>query len=479
MYYTVATKVAALLPSTAAAGDYDVRVIYNGQTSAPRRVKVVERNFGFATQTADGAGPAQATYSGRDLNRFTTGNIADWTTRPAKIGDAVVLWGTGLGADATSDTEGGTSGDQSGAAQVRVIVGGIEVTPGYAGRSGGSPGLDQINFTVPANVDRGCFVSVQVRAGGRLSNLGSLAIAETGQSACSYPSLSETQLAKLDAGGTLTIGLLTLSKTSMRLEVPELGAMELNSESVGGAFAKYNASTIGSASFSALQVGACYVYRAQGTSEEISMGIPATALDAGAQLTLNGPNASNKAVPRVGQTKTYAETLYSSGFGGFGGSGSPTLAQGTYTIAGTGGTDVGAFSAQLAVPGSFTWANQSSLPDPISRGTGLSVSWTGGSTGLVLIFGMGGIRTGGTEENPVLDASVFTCTAPASAGNFTVPTGVLQQLPATTNGMLSVMAVPDASKGQGTFTAPLTAGGNLDQGFFTYSIGGLKTTGWN
>jgi uncharacterized protein (TIGR03437 family) len=97
LWYTLAGQVAGLLPSTPAAGDYDVRVVYNGQTSAPRRVKVVERNFGFATQSQNGSGPAQATYGGLDLNRFTTGTIGQWSVRPAKAGDRVDLWGTGLG----------------------------------------------------------------------------------------------------------------------------------------------------------------------------------------------------------------------------------------------------------------------------------------------------------------------------------------------------------------------------------------------
>lgn len=80
IWYTVATQVAGLLPSSTLAGDYDVRVIYNGQPSAPRRVRVVDRNFGFATVAQNGAGPAQATNAslndGISLVRFTSGTIS-------------------------------------------------------------------------------------------------------------------------------------------------------------------------------------------------------------------------------------------------------------------------------------------------------------------------------------------------------------------------------------------------------------------
>ena len=41
MVYTLAGQIAALLPSSAAPGRYDVKVTYNGQTSAARSVDVV------------------------------------------------------------------------------------------------------------------------------------------------------------------------------------------------------------------------------------------------------------------------------------------------------------------------------------------------------------------------------------------------------------------------------------------------------
>jgi len=487
LWYTSAGQLAGLLPSTAAAGDYDVRVTYNGQASAPRRVKVVDRNFGFATQAQNGAGPAQATYGGLDLNRFTTGKLAQWSTRPAKPSDAMVLWGTGIGADLNSDLTGASSGDQTAAAQVRVVVGGTEVTPAYAGRSSGSPGLDQINFTVPPSVATGCFVSLQVRAGGRTSNLGSIAVADPGKTSCTHPTLSDAQLSKLDQGGSLVVGSLSLSKTSTKMTIPGFGSITSDSESASGSFGKYGVDTVGSANFSVMQVGACFVVKRVGTTDQIMLGAAPTALDAGAQLTLNGPNASSKAMPRQQDTKTYSLTLYSSGLGGLGASGSPTLTQGTYTIAGTGGPDIGAFTASVNLPGNLTWSNRDTIADPIPRGSDLNITWTGGSTGLVTIAGMALAQTGGTLQDAIYSGTLFTCTAQASAGSFTVPSSVLQQLPVVSGdmtsgsfGILSVVAAPDSTKGQGVFPAPLAAGGTMiDQGYFSYSVGGAKMTGYN
>ncbi|MBI2687631.1 MAG: hypothetical protein HYX27_15070 [Acidobacteria bacterium] len=491
LWYTLAGQLAGLIPSTAAAGAYDVRVIYNGQTSAPRRVNVVERNFGFATVTQDGNGPAQATNAslngGVSLVRFTTGSISfsgrEWQYRPAYPGETLILWGTGIGADAQSDVNGGASGDQTAAGNIRVIVGTTEITPAYAGRSNGSPGLDQINFTLPASVSLGCTTSLSVRAGGRTSNLGSIAIAAAGAAQCTHPTLTLSQLTRLDQGGKLTAGSLGISKVVTKLNVPGFGSFDQTSESVSGAFSRYGVSQIADANFSLTQVNNCYVYRRVGDQASILTGSPAEALNAGAALTLNGPGASNKSVPF--QSGAYTSLLYNSGVAGFGGSGTPTLAQGQYTMTGPGGPDIGSFTASINFPGSFTWTNEASIPAVVPRAQNLTVTWTGGGDGFVGITGSAGSQVGGTQTNPILDVAVFYCVAPASAGTFTVPSSILQQLPVVSGdvtsgaiGLLSVLATADPTK-QGSFTAPLTAGGNVDFAFFTYINGTTKTVGYN
>jgi len=484
MYYTLATQAAGMLPSSTPTGAYDVKVTYNQKTSTASRVNVVERNFGFATQASNGQGPAQATYGGYDLNRFTTGTLGQWSLRPAKPGDAMVLWGTGIGADTASDSTGGSSGDQTAAGQVQVIVGGIAVTPGYAGRSYGSPGLDQINFTVPSTVTPSCFVSLQVSAGGRLSNLGSIAIAAGGQTACSSPTLTQAQLQKLDTGGAVIIGSLHLGKTTTTLTASGLSATT-QSELVDGWFGKYTVDTIGTADFTLDQSGACFLIQRTGTVDQIGFGLAQAPLDAGTKLTLNGPNAVNTAIARQADG-SYGSTLYSSGLMGVGAAGSPTLAQGAYTLSGTGGADVGAFSATVNLPGDFTWTNKNSMPNSIPRAQPLNLTWTGAAGGLVTIAGSAMTQVTGSYTNGIYSATIFNCTVPAAAGNFTVPSSVLQQLPAVSGdatgssfGILSLIASPDATKGQGTFTAPLSSGGTLDQGILSYGVTFTKTTGYN
>lgn len=173
-------QLAGLLPSTTTIGAYDLRVSNGANTSVPFRVNVVARKPGIITADGSGSGEAQATLGGELIlaRRANQGMIGPFDTRPARPGERVDLWGTGLGADVASDT-GGTSGDQTSAGAIRVIVNGIEVTPLYAGRSQGFPGLDQIVFTIPPSVTPGCTVTIQVRAGGVLSNLVAIAVSST------------------------------------------------------------------------------------------------------------------------------------------------------------------------------------------------------------------------------------------------------------------------------------------------------------
>jgi len=493
MYYTLSTQVAGMIPSSTPTGAYNVTVTYNGETSSPVTVNVVAHNFGFATQTSNGQGPAQATYGGYNLNRFTSGNIDQWSIRPAQPGDTMVLWGTGLGPDPASDTAGGSSGDQTVSAQVSVIVQGIPVTPAYAGRSSGSPGLDQINFTVPSNVTPSCFVSLQVSAGGRISNFGSIAVATAGQTACTSPVLTEAQLHTLDLGGTLTAGVIQLGQGNATFldtfDVTESSRTDM----VAGWFGTYRVDELANSNLAVLQPGACFLMQRAGTSDALGFGSPpAGTLDAGAQLTLSGPNASGTAIPLttvdtyLGQTtEAYLEELYSSGLDGSGALGSPTLTAGTYSVAGTGGADVGAFSSSVTLPGDFAWTNQSSIPNPIPRSTPLTVTWRGNEGGSVVVLGGDLTRLGGSGSSTTFSVYGFVCTAEASAGALTVPANILRQVTAVganaknpTFGMLFVIAAPAVGNGQTGFTVPLSAGGTI-QVALGYEVAFDTTIGYN
>jgi uncharacterized protein (TIGR03437 family) len=490
MVYTTKNQVAGLLPSSTAPGDYDVRVTYNGQTSAPGRVKVVERSFGIVSADSSGSGQAQAqdyrSATEWDLNRYAKGMLANLTTSPAGPGHVIVLWGTGLGADLASDS-GGTSGDRTASAQVKVIVGSKEITPAYAGRARDLPGTDQINFTLPPDTETGCSVPVQVRAGATVSNTVTLAIVPGSQDVCQHPFLSAEVLRRLSAGGNTVLGSFALTKQTVSISFAGL-SLDTSIEAVGGSFARYGVGNLSQFGVSPSQLGACQVFQLHGSENDLLLGltsapVAAVALDAGNQLTLNGPNANGIAVPR-GEKNSYSKTLVEPSLPGLpgGGGGSAVIAAGTYTLAGTGGTDIGAFNAEVTVPATIEWANSKDISTVI-RSQPLNVTWTGAASGVVTITGVSASTADASSANPIYDGSIFVCYANGSAGSFSVPSSILSQLPPatltttltslTSVGLLGIQLSSPASSG--TFSAPLTVGGSIDYGSFGFSVGVNKT----
>jgi hypothetical protein len=425
------------------------------------------------------------------LNRFTTGSVSGITYSPAKPGQTLVLWGTGLGPVSVPDNQAPGAQDLRGQVTIAVNIGGVDITPVYAGRSPSLPGADQINLVLPANVATGCTVPVFVKVGSQTSNVTTMAIATSSANACVDPNYNSTILERLDRGGNLVGGSFTLSSLATTISVPVLGTLTTNTENISGAFSRYSADQVEDSRSAVAQIGSCYVIRRIATQSGLLTGTSPAPLDAGATLTLNGPNVSNKAVDRQ-QGNTYSASLSSSSTGlpgGItipnlgGGNTAATIAAGTYTLRGTGGADIGAFTASVTIGAPL---RVGSIADNIPRSSPLTVTWTGGGSGeVVSISGTSGTTVSGSNpNNPVYDAGVFICTANASAGTFTVPTAVLSQLPATPPGGLTsgtgvgamvVSSTTNVTPTNGTFTAPLTAGGNIDSGFFISTVGALKT----
>jgi hypothetical protein len=90
------------------------------------------------------------------------------------------------------------------------------------------------------------------------------------------------------------------------------------------------------------------------------------------------------------------------------------LTGGTYTFSGAGGKDVGAFTATLNFPIQESFTNLQAGPPAMQiSGSGQTITWTGGASGeFVTISG----------SNPYAS---FACNAPATAGQFTIPSYVL------------------------------------------------------
>lgn len=459
LVYTVASQVAGLLPSSIAPGTYAMRVTYNSQTSAPQNVTVVPRSFGIAAANSAGTGLAQATIGnvngGVSLTRFTAGTVAfgglNWTLTPAHAGDTLVLWGTGGGADSANDS-GGTSGDQTAAGNFSVIVDGRAITPIYAGASSGYPGLWQINFTLPTDIALDCYASVQVSAGGELSNTVTIPIADAGLPNCVDLTTPPAVLAKLDAGLNITFGAAAIAKVnSITAGVTQETAATSIFNYSPAEWILLNSGPL---------FGACRLYDRTYPTGGVDPATPDSFLDAGPNIGLSGVNVLAGSV--LSPVATVRGPAYSASLL------TGTLAGGNYTLTAPGGTQVGPFTVTTSFPTTFTAPTIPSL-STIDRTKPLTISWTGSGFDTVSIIVSSTVATSASRH-----LSTLNCFAPAAPGSYTISAAALATLSAVAASGTSFGTIAVEATNVTQFTAPLIKGGQLDIGHFAADLGVTK-----
>jgi uncharacterized protein (TIGR03437 family) len=399
-YYAIASQLALVLPSNTPVGNATLTVSYNGQTSSPAAFQVVQSAMGFDAYFGTGSGLGVATNNASGALYNYTSSIPPGTT--------VVLWGSGLGADPTRDTTYSTSNINQILGLSHIYIGGLDATIAYQGPSG-YPGLNQVNVTIPQGVAPGCNVSlVGVSSSGVPTNFLSLPI---GNGVCSDSvfGTTGTQLQNGSGQTTVNTGFVEMFQET---GPATSGSGTQTSNLAIGIFESVTGASYGSSSGS-VSIGGCVVVQSVSTSGSLPT---VTYLDAGS-LSVTGPSGT-VAMPEP--TMGLYEAQLASGFISPGG---------TYTFKGTGGTgaaSVGPFSTSVTFPNPpLVWSNTANFAT-VTRGSGATFQWTGGTPGTYVI--MAGSSTGTTTGA----FANYTCIAPVSAGSFTVPSYVLSALPAGT-----------------------------------------------
>ena len=211
MYYAQPTAVAGVLPSNTPLGAGTVTVTYNNQTSNSYNIQVVASAMGFDAWNQGGTGLGVATNPSTGVLYTYSNSIPP--------GTVITLWGSGLGADPKPTRDTTYVAVTSVAADsinglTHIYVGGVDGgAPGYQGASG-YPGLNQINFTIPANAPTGCNVSmVGTNSAGVPTNIVTLPI---GTGTCSDPTFGTNgaQLQTLSGQTTVTTGLVGIFQST-------------------------------------------------------------------------------------------------------------------------------------------------------------------------------------------------------------------------------------------------------------------------
>jgi uncharacterized protein (TIGR03437 family) len=396
LYYISPDQIDAVLPSSVPVGTGTITVTNGNQTSAPAPIPVVQSDFGILTLSG-GNGPAAAYHSNYALISGTNA---------ANPGEAILLWGSGVGPDLANNdkTYPQHENNLANTIPIHVYIGGISASIGYAGRSQ-YPGVDQIVVTIPKSVEVGCNVSLLVTSGNYVSNSTTIPIAASG-SVCLDQAYEFTasQVQALSAKSSINIGHLLI------------GAGTSNGKTSSGFQSSFVSLTPAQFIVKTLvdglvSYGSCVIVPKSPVSP--------TYLNAGI-ITINGPVGMQSVSPS-------AEGDYRASFP----SGFIPSSGGTFTFNnGSGGAQVGPFSnAALNLLAPITWTNMTSI-STISLSQGFTVTWTGGSPNSFVIVQ-------GDVESPVAAVSVeFRCSAPQSSGKITVPPELLLAVPATKGTLL-------------------------------------------
>jgi uncharacterized protein (TIGR03437 family) len=445
LYYLSPTQVDAILPGGTPVGNATIIITNNGAPSAAFPIVVAQSAFGILS------------YNGTLAAAYDTNFALITATNAANPGQAIVLWGSGVGRDPASDDKLYPQPQNNlTSIPMQAYIGGVQATISYRGRSQ-FPGLDQVVLTVPTGAPSGCYVSLAIVSGNIVSNSVTIPVATSGKTCTDAGStIPPDVLSGLAGKTTVKLGVLAVSQAT---SIDQTGTHTDNS--IGGIFQSYSGGLSGSGVSNQVSIGSCLVtYSTAGTGST-----PGTlnGLDAGASIGVTGPAGSLTlsvlTAPGFNLQGFYAPPngVVPASFIPAGG--------GNFTFDnGSGGKDVGHFNASLTLPPAFTWANASSITS-VTRSQGVNVTWTGGAAGTY-------VNISGESSATISGRSVavsFTCQAPVSAGQFTVPVPVLLALPAGT-GSLDV----------GNYTNPKTfTATGLDLGYLSAYSSTSKSLPYN
>ena len=444
MLYTLATQVAAVLPSSTPIGTGTMTVTYNGQTSAAAPITVVKSTFGIFAVNQSGTGQAVL----QNVNSATDRPFNS-PTQSAQPGQVMILWGTGLG-PVTGDEAGGPLPGDMPNLNVHVWVGGKDAVIQYRGRSGCCTGDDQIVFVVPAGVE-GCGIPVYVQIDNTISNFVTMAIGKAGAECTDPGDLTPAQLATATKNGGIRSASLGVNHYD-----GVSGTTHEVSDGLQGVFAKTPLSALSGLNLAPI-AGVCTVFQfpvagPNGTN---------TYLDAG-KISVSGPVGPYDLYSAIkGQYQlsflpgaTSSPGLITDG---------TTLPPGSYTFTGSGGVDVGAFTATINYVDTFHW-DQSSV-STIDRSQPLTITWTGGTAGALVSINV--ISSAAPGPMGSVGAAVF-CAQDGAVGSFTIPAPLLSALPPS---------YTDADGNpQGTievyenFAGPMFTASGLDLGSISFQV---------
>lgn len=453
--FVSANQINAILPSNTPTGSAVLRVAYNGLNTGFVAVEVADSAPGIFAISSGGFGPGVIQNFVSEANQPVNSLDA-----PAKPGDVITIWATGLGPVPFPDNVAPTAQDLT--VPISVTVGEREAIRLYAGRSPCCAGVDQIVIRVPEDAPQGCWVPVRVRAGNGVSNTVTMAIAATNNQSCSDVASPYTSVLR----GARRQGFILMDRSQHIIDTHATTTEQVTNDSVRAYFwNRENSPFLFDPTFSYPPLNTCLLQQTSGNvfNGASWRGLPASsaAIDMGPTLrlstTFNGnADVAKVTAPQTGYSDVVGSSRLSDGVG-------PLKLDNSNAFSITfGNTTVRPNGTNL-----FAWAARSTL-DRIRRDVNLRIDFTPNDFNApteVSIVSYAAIPNASTSIN---------CLVPAGVSAFVIPRDLLSHLSpsyARPDGSMTVIGLGVTPLPRAVpFTAP-----NIDAGLLLFSQWLTKT----
>lgn len=176
IFYSTPTQLGIEIPTDLTGASAAIQVTANGQTSAPQNVLIAPFSPGLFSTNQSGRGQGAILIANTNTLVAPAGSIPGRDTRPAKPGEFITIFCTGLGAVIPALATGEPGANNTTATLPMVTIDGTPATVQFSGIAPGFVGLDQVNVQVPLGTRTAGDIPVVLTIGGQPSNAVTIAV---------------------------------------------------------------------------------------------------------------------------------------------------------------------------------------------------------------------------------------------------------------------------------------------------------------
>jgi uncharacterized protein (TIGR03437 family) len=176
IFYSTPGQLGIQIPVDLAGPAASVQVSVGGQTSAAQNIPIAPVAPGLFSTDQSGHGQGAILIANTNTLVAPVGSIPGRDSRPAKPGDFITIFCTGLGAVSPSLATGQPGTNNDTVEKPTVTIDGAPAVVQFSGIAPGFVGLDQVNVQVPAGIRTANDIPVVLTIGGKQSNTVTIAV---------------------------------------------------------------------------------------------------------------------------------------------------------------------------------------------------------------------------------------------------------------------------------------------------------------